>query len=168
MDRERVLGASDTAGTRWAARTVAQRRATAEYVRGLRPMLGVWFEVLRAITTGGLLEVEAHHYRLLMLWNELQTVAVPPDHAAIPVVLHMHPGAKANLVTISTFGWQRRVDLVPGQAADVELPMFPSGVVPLTIDADAFKTAGGDLAGSLRLICDKVHSYGDIPVGKKK
>ncbi|MEX0676209.1 MAG: orotidine 5'-phosphate decarboxylase / HUMPS family protein [Pirellulales bacterium] len=39
---------------------------------------------------------------------------------------------------------------------------------PLTIDADAFKTAGGDLESSLRLICDKVHSYGDIPVGKKK
>jgi 3-hexulose-6-phosphate synthase/6-phospho-3-hexuloisomerase len=38
---------------------------------------------------------------------------------------------------------------------------------PLTIDADAFKTAAGDLEGSLRLICDKVHSYGDVPVGKK-
>jgi 3-hexulose-6-phosphate synthase/6-phospho-3-hexuloisomerase len=38
---------------------------------------------------------------------------------------------------------------------------------PLTIDADAFKTASGDLEGSLRLICDKVHSYGDVPVGKK-
>lgn len=38
---------------------------------------------------------------------------------------------------------------------------------PLTIDADAFKTASGDLEGSLRLICDKVHGYGDIPVGKK-
>jgi 3-hexulose-6-phosphate synthase/6-phospho-3-hexuloisomerase len=38
---------------------------------------------------------------------------------------------------------------------------------PLTIDADAFKTASGDLESSLRLICDKVHSYGDIPVGKK-
>jgi 3-hexulose-6-phosphate synthase/6-phospho-3-hexuloisomerase len=38
---------------------------------------------------------------------------------------------------------------------------------PLTIDADAFKTASGDLEASLRLICDKVHSYGDIPVGKK-
>ncbi len=33
---------------------------------------------------------------------------------------------------------------------------------PLTIDADAFKTATGDLASSLRLICDKVHSYGDV------
>jgi 3-hexulose-6-phosphate synthase len=39
---------------------------------------------------------------------------------------------------------------------------------PLTIDAEAFKTATGDLEASLRLICDKVHSYGDVPVGKKK
>lgn len=36
---------------------------------------------------------------------------------------------------------------------------------PLTIDADAFKTASGDLESSLRMICDKVHSYGDIAVG---
>lgn len=33
---------------------------------------------------------------------------------------------------------------------------------PLTIDADAFKTAGGDLAESLRLICSHVHAYGEI------
>ena len=33
---------------------------------------------------------------------------------------------------------------------------------PLTVDADAFKTAGGDLEDSLRLICEKVHGYGDI------
>lgn len=33
---------------------------------------------------------------------------------------------------------------------------------PLTIDADAFKTAGGDLESSLRLICEKVHSYGEV------
>ncbi len=31
---------------------------------------------------------------------------------------------------------------------------------PLTIDADAFKTASGDLEASLRLICEKVHAYG--------
>jgi 3-hexulose-6-phosphate synthase/6-phospho-3-hexuloisomerase len=36
---------------------------------------------------------------------------------------------------------------------------------PLTVDADAFKTASGDLEGSLRLICKKVHDYGDVPVG---
>ncbi|MDR3706972.1 MAG: orotidine 5'-phosphate decarboxylase [Capsulimonadaceae bacterium] len=33
---------------------------------------------------------------------------------------------------------------------------------PLTIDADAFKTAAGDVEGKLRLICEKVHSYGDV------
>jgi 3-hexulose-6-phosphate synthase/6-phospho-3-hexuloisomerase len=36
---------------------------------------------------------------------------------------------------------------------------------PLTIDADAFKTASGDLESSLRLICEKVHSYGDVKIG---
>ena len=33
---------------------------------------------------------------------------------------------------------------------------------PLTIDADAFKTADGDLESSLRLICEKVHAHGDV------
>ncbi|WP_341227439.1 orotidine 5'-phosphate decarboxylase / HUMPS family protein [uncultured Arcticibacterium sp.] len=33
---------------------------------------------------------------------------------------------------------------------------------PLTIDADAFKTASGDLESSLRLICDKIHAYGNV------
>src|SRR3954466_15456496 len=37
---------------------------------------------------------------------------------------------------------------------------------PLTIDADAFKTAAGDVEGSLRLICEKVHGYGDVKVGE--
>lgn len=32
---------------------------------------------------------------------------------------------------------------------------------PLTIDADAFKTAEGDLKGTLQLICEKVHAYGN-------
>ena len=36
---------------------------------------------------------------------------------------------------------------------------------PLTIDADAFKTASGDVEASLRLICEKVHGYGDVAVG---
>lgn len=30
---------------------------------------------------------------------------------------------------------------------------------PLTIDSDSFKTVGGELESSLRLICDKIHSY---------
>ena len=39
---------------------------------------------------------------------------------------------------------------------------------PLTIDADSFKTADGDVEGSLRLICDTVHGHGDVPVGAKR
>jgi 3-hexulose-6-phosphate synthase/6-phospho-3-hexuloisomerase len=31
---------------------------------------------------------------------------------------------------------------------------------PLTIDADNFKTASGDLESSLRMICEKIHAYG--------
>jgi 3-hexulose-6-phosphate synthase/6-phospho-3-hexuloisomerase len=30
---------------------------------------------------------------------------------------------------------------------------------PLTIDAEAFRTASGDLESKLRLICEKVHAY---------
>jgi len=33
---------------------------------------------------------------------------------------------------------------------------------PLTIDADAFKAAGGDIESKLRLICETVHGYGDV------
>ena len=44
----------------------------------------------------------------------------------------------------------------------IECPKYGAPLVvlgaPLTIDADAFKTADGDLEGSLRLICDAVHS----------
>ena len=36
---------------------------------------------------------------------------------------------------------------------------------PLTIDADSFQTAQGDVAGALCQICEKVHSYGDVAQG---
>lgn len=36
---------------------------------------------------------------------------------------------------------------------------------PLTIDADSFKTASGNLEDSLKLICERVHAYGDVPIG---
>ncbi len=39
---------------------------------------------------------------------------------------------------------------------------------PLTIDANAFRTASGNLEDSLRLICDKVHAYGDVPVERRR
>jgi 3-hexulose-6-phosphate synthase/6-phospho-3-hexuloisomerase len=37
---------------------------------------------------------------------------------------------------------------------------------PLVIDADAFRTADNNVAASLRLICEKVHGYGDVPVSR--
>ncbi len=52
------------------------------------------------------------------------------------------------------------------QTPEYGAPLVVLGA-PLTIDADAFKTASGDVESSLRLICEKVHVYGDIPVGKK-
>jgi hypothetical protein len=64
------------------------------------------------------------------------TVAVPPDHAG-PVILRIHSGAKPNHVVISTFGWEQRYDLVPGQAAEVQLPPPTEGVIPLTIATDS-------------------------------
>ena len=39
---------------------------------------------------------------------------------------------------------------------------------PLVIDADAFQTASGNVEESLRLICEKVHGYGDVPVGRAR
>ncbi len=50
------------------------------------------------------------------------------------------------------------------QTPEYGAPLVVLGA-PLTIDAEAFKTADGDLESSLRLICEKVHAYGDVPVG---
>jgi len=51
------------------------------------------------------------------------------------------------------------------QTPEYGAPLVVLGA-PLTIDANAFRTATGDLESKLRLICDKVHSYGDVPIGK--
>lgn len=52
----------------------------------------------------------------------------------------------------------------------IQCPSYGAPLVvlgaPLTIDADAFKTADGNLETSLRLICDKIHAYGEVSVGK--
>jgi 3-hexulose-6-phosphate synthase/6-phospho-3-hexuloisomerase len=51
----------------------------------------------------------------------------------------------------------------------IECPAYGAPLVvlgaPLTIDADAFRTADGNLVSSLRMICEKIHAYGNIPVG---
>jgi 3-hexulose-6-phosphate synthase/6-phospho-3-hexuloisomerase len=53
----------------------------------------------------------------------------------------------------------------------IQTPSYGAPLVvlgaPLTIDADAFKTADGDVEGSLRLICQKVHAYGDVEAKRR-
>lgn len=47
------------------------------------------------------------------------------------------------------------------QCPEYGAPLVVLGA-PLTIDSDSFKTAGGNLETSLRLICEKIHSYKGI------
>ncbi|MDA0194490.1 MAG: orotidine 5'-phosphate decarboxylase [Bacteroidetes bacterium] len=53
------------------------------------------------------------------------------------------------------------------QCPEYGAPLVVLGA-PLTIDADAFKTADGDLESSLRMICDAIHAYGDVNVGQTR
>jgi 3-hexulose-6-phosphate synthase len=54
----------------------------------------------------------------------------------------------------------------------IETPKYGAPLVvigaPLAIDASSFRTAGGDVERALRQICEKVHAYGDIPVGQER
>jgi 3-hexulose-6-phosphate synthase/6-phospho-3-hexuloisomerase len=54
------------------------------------------------------------------------------------------------------------------QATDTPRYGAPLVVVgaPLAIDPNAFRTAQGDVESLLRLICEKVHAFGDIKIGK--
>lgn len=48
----------------------------------------------------------------------------------------------------------------------IQCPAYGAPLVvlgaPLTIDADNFKTANGDLESSLRMICEKIHGEGEV------
>lgn len=46
------------------------------------------------------------------------------------------------------------------RAPEYGAPLVVLGA-PLTIDADAFRTASGDVEASLRLICKRIHAYDD-------
>ena len=50
----------------------------------------------------------------------------------------------------------------------IQCPAYGAPLVvlgaPLTIDADAFRTADGNLEASLRLICERIHAYSDIAI----
>lgn len=53
----------------------------------------------------------------------------------------------------------------------IDTPSYGAPLVvigaPLAIDAHAFR-ASSDIEGILRLICEKVHAYGEVPVGKER
>jgi 3-hexulose-6-phosphate synthase/6-phospho-3-hexuloisomerase len=51
------------------------------------------------------------------------------------------------------------------QTPEYGAPLVVLGA-PLTIDRDAFRTTRGDIEASLRLICEKVHSFGDVAIGR--
>jgi 3-hexulose-6-phosphate synthase/6-phospho-3-hexuloisomerase len=53
------------------------------------------------------------------------------------------------------------------QTPEYGAPLVVIGA-PLAVDADAFRTADGNLEGTLKIICDRVHGYGDVPVGQKR
>lgn len=49
------------------------------------------------------------------------------------------------------------------QTPEYGAPLVVLGA-PLTIDADSFRTADGNVEASLRMICEAVHGYDDVPV----
>lgn len=52
----------------------------------------------------------------------------------------------------------------------IQTPTYGAPLVvigaPLAIDPERFQQAGGDLEAVLRRICDEVHNFGDVPVGR--
>ncbi len=53
----------------------------------------------------------------------------------------------------------------------IDTPRYGAPLVvigaPLAIDAHAFRATSGDLEGTLRAICERVHAFGDVPVGRE-
>ena len=53
------------------------------------------------------------------------------------------------------------------QTPEYGAPLVVLGA-PLAIDAESFRAADGNVESSLRIICEKVHDYDDVPVGREK
>jgi 3-hexulose-6-phosphate synthase len=72
--------------------------------------------------------------------------------------------------------WKERGRAVPSPLDQlhsvVETPKYGAPLVvigaPLAIDPSSFRTASGNVERALRQICEKVHAYGDIPVGMER
>mgnify|MGYP000010433336 CR=1 FL=1 len=53
------------------------------------------------------------------------------------------------------------------RAPEYGAPLVVIGA-PLAVDSDAFRTADGNLEGTLRIICERVHGFGDVAVGRAR
>jgi 3-hexulose-6-phosphate synthase len=101
-----------------------------------------------------------HHvgFDMRTLWRERGLAAPTPLHRLREVV-------EAVSVPVQAVGGltvEQAVD-TPGYGA----PLVVIGA-PLAIDAHAFRTASSDVESILRLICEKVHAFGDVPVGNER
>ena len=65
------------------------------------------------------------------------------------------------------------VQAVGGLTVDqaIEAPAYGAPLVvigaPLAIDAHSFRAASGDVEATLQMICEKVHAFGDVRIGRE-
>ena len=76
----------------------------------------------------------------------------------------LHQVVEAVSVPVQAVGGLSIEDAI--RTPELGAPLVVLGA-PLTIEADAFRTADGDVEGSLRRICETVHAYGDVEVGRE-
>ena len=96
----------------------------------------------------------------------MNAVASPPAGARMPSPLdQLREVVAAVGVPVQAVGGLTLEQAV--RTPEYGAPLVVLGA-PLVIDAEAFKTASGNVEESLRLICDKVHGYGDVPVGASR
>ena len=66
------------------------------------------------------------------------------------------PAAEADLDVRGHQAWS--IDGMDREDLGGGAPLVVLGA-PVTIDADAFRTADGNIEASLKLICEKIHAY---------
>lgn len=102
-------------------------------------------------------DIVIHHvgydYRTVR-WDRGETVDGP--------LVHLREIVEAVSVPVQAVGGLSLEEAV--MAPSYGAPIVVIGA-PLAIDARAFQAAAGDVEGILREICDRVHAYGDVPVG---
>jgi 3-hexulose-6-phosphate synthase len=112
-----------------------------------------------AITAAKLLEDLGCDYIVHHIGYDMRTLRRQRGLAAPTPLDQLREVVQAVSIPVQAVGGltiQQAIDL-PSLGA----PMVVIGA-PLAIDAHAFRTARGDLESTLRLICEKVHAYGDV------